>query len=712
MIVALAAAVAALASTAAGTGPLRTAVVVSDSSPLSFERIHQSGATVVRINLAWDQVAPNGSRAPGDFRPTDPADPHYDWTEVDRQVELAVANGLQPLLTVIAAPLWAQKDEPHPTHLGPYPVNSWKPSPPNLASFAHAAATRYSGTFAGLPRVRYWEVWDEPNLSQYLSPQLENDQVVSPDTYRGLVNAFANEVHAVHEDNVVAAGSLSAFSFLTPYGRLGIAPMLFMRRLLCMSAGANPKPTCNKPVSFDAWSHHPWTSGGPTHHASEKDDASLGDLHRMHRLLNAAVRAGHVRSDGPVQFWITEFGWDTRPPDPHPEAAPIALQSRWVAEGLYRAWKEGISLFTWLVLWDRPYPASALQSGLYSLNGDDFRYAVPKPTFSAFRFPFVAYRHGRQVSVWGRTPYGRPGRVAVQQRSGSRWRWLGTFKAGRDGIFKGSVRYRPGPKSSRPARLVTRATSYRDLVVSASPTSYWPLDEKGGTTAEDTMKADNGTYAGNVKLGQRGAVPGGTAIGLDGKTGRVRLGRVANAHSIELWAKSTSLINGAAFSNRNGVHAYTFLGGNGGLAFSYDDYSIFAAPISNGRWHHVVYTYDSATSTGKVYVDGQLSSFAVYPRREGGADASIGYDASLRTYFKGQIDEVAVYPYVLSLDQVRSHYVASGRSIPPAIPSGVLRAVEQRSRIASLPFSLQIPRDRYVLPFGGGGPGFRRLSSR
>jgi hypothetical protein len=697
---------AAAAPSVATAGPLRTAVFASDGAPLTLERIHNAGATVVRINLAWAEVAP-ATLSP-DFRAADPADPAYDWGEVDRQIKAAVAHGLQPLLTVISAPTWAQKDEPHPTHLGPYPINSWRPSPANLASFARAAAIRYGGSFAGLPRVRYWEVWDEPNLSQYLSPQLENNRVVSPDTYRSLVNAFANEAHAVHQDNVVAAGSLSAFSFLTPYGRLGIAPMLFMRRLLCMSTGANPKPTCNQTVSFDAWSHHPWTSGGPTHHASEKDDVSLGDLHEMHRLLNAAIQAGHVRSRVPVQFWITEFGWDTRPPDPHPEAAPIALQSRWVAEALYHAWKEGVSLFTWLVLRDRPYPSSALQSGLYSLNGDDFRDAVPKSTFRAFRFPFVAYRAGKRISLWGRTPYGRAGRVAVQQRTSTRWRWVGAFKAGSDGIFSGQVRYRPLPKRSKPTPSHSRGPStYRDLVVSGAPTSYWRLDERSGSTAEDSVHADSGTFTGGVQLGLRGALPGSTGIGLNGTNARVKLGKVTNAHSVELWVKTRSLSDRAAFSDRNTGHAFLFFGTSGGLTFSFDDYAIRTVAVANGQWHHLVYTYDSTTSTGKVYVDGKLQSFAVYPRREGGADASIGYDASLKTFFKGQVDELAVYPYPLTAEQVRSHYAASGRTITPSVAPGMLRAIEQRSGISSLPFSLQVPPDRYVLPFGGGGPGFR-----
>lgn len=685
---------------AAFGGPLRTAVllIAPTADPLVFQRMHEAGATVVRINLSWQSVAP--ARLPAGFRPADPADPAYNWSKIDREVTLAAEQHLQPLLTVYAPPLWAQKDEPHPTHLGPYPIDSWRPDPAQLRAFAHAAAARYGGAFAALPRVRYWEVWNEPNLSQYLSPQLDRGKVVSPDVYRALVNAFADAAHEVHADNVVAAGSLSAFSFLTPYGRLGIAPMLFMRRLLCMSAGAHPKSTCNETIHFDAWSHHPWTSGGPTHHASEKDDVSFGDLPEMHRLLVAAHQAGHIRSSRTPEFWITEFAWDTRPPDSHPETAPIALQSRWVSEALYRSWKMHIGLFTWLMIWDEIYPGQSLQSGLFFRNGEDFRYAQPKPTFFAFRFPFVAYRRRDRIAVWGETPHGRPSRVAVQQRIAGHWRSAGGFETDRYGVFRGSVPFRRLPKMTAAARPPATA-AYRALVLSAAPSSYWPLDERSGETAADARHADDGRFDGNVRLGVPGAIPGSTAIALDGKTARVRLGAMPNVHSVELWVRSDSRIDGAVFSNRNTVHAYTYLGGNGGLAFSYDDYPIFAGSIAIDRWHHVVYTYDSTTSAGRIYVDGRLSNFAVYPRREGGAAASIGYDATLRAFFKGRIDEVAVYPYPLSPEQVRSHYLASGRRIPSAVPDGMLRAVDLRSGSASLPFSLVRPPDRYVLPFGG-----------
>jgi len=691
-----------LVPAAQASGPIKTGVYVPSAGPLALQRIRDAGATFARINVAWAQVAP--LIRPSGFSPGDPTEPRYHWAPIDAQVKETVAHGLTPYLTVHDAPLWAQKDEPHPTHLGPYPIGSWKPDPAQLDLFAHALALRYSGTVAALPRVRYFEVWNEPNLSQYLSPQLEGGKLVAAEVYPDLVNAFARGAHGVHADNVVVAGSLSAFSFLTPYGRLGIAPLQFMRRMLCMSAGKTPRATCNGTVQVDAFSIHPWTSGGPSHHASEKDDVSLGDLPELRRLLVAAVKAGHIRPKRMPELWITEFAWDTRPPDTHRETTPIALQSRWVAEALHQAWQNDVRVFTWLVLWDQIYPWQPLQSGLFFRNGEDFRFAQPKPTFYAFRFPFVAYRKGNRISVWGRTPPETSGRVAVQQRSANRWRWLGTFQPDRNGIFQGSARYRKPaavhPGSSRPA---SAARAYRDMVVSASPMSYWSLSERGTLTARDAMRHNDGAYTSGIRLGVKGPLPGITAASFNGKSGRVKLGIVSSLHTVELWLKTRTRADAVAFSNRNAFHQFSAVGTYGGLAHSFDGYGIIGEAIGNARWHHLVYTYDSASSTGRLYVDGKLSQFAVYQRSEGAAPASIGYDVDLKQYFSGQIAEVAVYSYVLSPEQVRNHYLASGRRIAPSAATGMLRAVDLSTGAASLPFSLVRPPDRYVLPFGGGG---------
>jgi hypothetical protein len=187
---------------------------------------------------------------------------------------------------------------------------------------------------------------------------------------------------------------------------------------------------------FDTWAMDPYTSGDPEHQANSPDDVSFGDLPRVAALLRAAYRAHHIISPRPPQFWITEFSWDSKPPDPY--GVPLTLETRWVAEAIYRAWVDGISLLSWFQIRDDPNPAG-FQSGLYYGCANGPSCDRPKPILAAFRFPFVAYRQRHNVLVWGRTPWGRPGAVVVEQRKGAGWRRLATVRTDRYGVFTATL---------------------------------------------------------------------------------------------------------------------------------------------------------------------------------------------------------------------------------------------------------------------------------
>ena len=375
--------------------PLDTGVVDPVEFPgpdanAAFARTRSAGATFARLSLDWRDVAP--AQRPSGFDPTDPADPAYRWDAFDTEVKRAAAHDLEPIVDVTNAPVWGKRRD-------------GLANPVDFAEFAHAAATRYDGRFEDLPRVRYWQAWNEPN-----HPGRPALKTVVPAWYRSLVNDFAAAVHGVDPRDDVIAGGCSPFTTSTAVG-----PLLFMRKLFA------------RPVSFDIWSHHPYTSGGPTHHANGGNDVSLGDLPKMAQRLGDAVRTHRVVSQRRVRFWVTEFSWDTNPPDP--KGVPLALQTRWTAEALYRMWAAGVSLVVWYRIRDEPLHTSYYQSGLYFVDNR------PKRTLYAFRFPFVAFAESGKVFVWGRTPAGRPGAVAIEQSSSGRWRKLGTLRSDRYGIF-------------------------------------------------------------------------------------------------------------------------------------------------------------------------------------------------------------------------------------------------------------------------------------
>ena len=394
---------------------------------------------MVRLYLLWRQVAPV---APTD--PENPDDPAYNWGFMDQQVTDAVRGGLDPIVYISGSTPWARG-----AAVGL--PGTW-PSPARLAEFARAAALRYSGTFipAGgtgkLPRVRFWQVWNEPNAGRELAPQRVNHRPVAPAQYRKMVNAFADAVHGVNAGNLVVAGGLEPFSHDSKDIQV-VAPMTFMSDLLCVSLKAPHRKTCSERTRFDIWAHNAYANGGPNWHARNPLDASIGDLPKMHDLLMAAKRAGAIVSRQTPAFWVTEISWDTNPPDP--KGVPMALHERWVAEALYRMYEAGVSAVIWFRLQDDPLRESPYQSGFFTVSGK------AKPSLEAFRFPFVAFRASNRVSVWGRTPLGESGTLIVEQRVGKTWVSLARLRANQSGIFSGSV----APQAATPMRARLLAPS-------------------------------------------------------------------------------------------------------------------------------------------------------------------------------------------------------------------------------------------------------------
>jgi hypothetical protein len=389
-----------------------------------------AGATYVRLEVPWRSIAP--ATPSSAFVATDPTSPEYRWAGIDATVEDAAAAGVTPILDIVGTPDWAYKQSPAGGNAG-------TPNVADLGDFAIALASHYDGLTLGLPAEHVFQVWNEANNSLDLNP-------ASGSTYRAMVNAVADAVHGVDPTNLVVAGSLDPFGHPKSKKQkwYSVAPLAFMRSLLCLSKGAHPHATCSDPVRFDVWSHHPYTFGGPFGHAKLPDDVELGDLPRMRALLQAGVRLHHVVSASPLQFWVTEFGWDTNPPRPH--AASLGLAARWTAESLHQMWLSGVSLVTWFLLEDYPSP-SPYQSGLY-FHSADLATARAKPSLTAFRFPFVAYLQKKTVSVWGRDGTSDREAVTIQRRHGKsgRWRTVAHVMSNSNGIFLAKLRLKATKK--------------------------------------------------------------------------------------------------------------------------------------------------------------------------------------------------------------------------------------------------------------------------
>ena len=409
-----------------------------------------AGGSVWRIVLRWRTVAP--TQPPTRADAADPAWAGYKWESIDRVVKAAAANGLEPLAVLTSAPDWAQGAN-RPAVSSTFRNGAWKPSPAAFGSFAVALAKRYSGSFpdpvdpgAALPRVRHWEPWNEPNLSIEISPQWKRNSgawtPASPETYRRLHNAFYDGVKSVDTRNNVIAGATAPYGDLEA-GSSRMPPVRFWRELLCIRDGKVPQARpCGKRVKFDAISHHPYPIGPPRRRARNPDDVVVPDLTKISRLIAPAVRAGTVKpAKVNKPLWITEISWDSRP---DPDGVSLAQQATYLQGALYVLYQQGADVVTWFNLRDQaptPSYAATYQSGIF-LRGSTPAEDVAKPSHTAFRFPFTAYRTRGVARLWGMAPAG--GTVTIQARQGDRWVTATRLRAAGNRIFSGRLRVGQG----------------------------------------------------------------------------------------------------------------------------------------------------------------------------------------------------------------------------------------------------------------------------
>lgn len=394
--------------------------------------IRSLGGRYVRYELSWAQAEPRwpASRS----NPSDPANPAIHWPSyIDQDVRSASAAGLRVILLIDQAPSWAEgRGRPAGA-----PAGTWRPNGKAFGQFAHAAAVRYSGSYpdplhpgARLPAVRSWIAWNEPNEPSEINPQWQRvkGRIVpaSPDVFRPMVSAFYAQVKKVSRANRVIAGGLAPFGDLPGGPRM--QPMTFLRGLLCLNQSLHS--ACHGVTRFDSIDMHPYSPKDPHWHALSANDVTVPDIYKLNRALAAAQRLHHVAPGGRKSVIVTEFSWDTDPPDPH--GIPLMTQARWLQDGLYVLWQQHVRTILWWRLTDQDPGvhgyAYTYQSGVLFENGK------PKPSATAFRFPFVVHHlsHGRVVA-WGRVP--ASGTLRIQRLVRHQWKTLRSYRVGGNDVF-------------------------------------------------------------------------------------------------------------------------------------------------------------------------------------------------------------------------------------------------------------------------------------
>jgi hypothetical protein len=446
----------------------------------AMAQVKEFGVERIRVTAGWSVLTRGAdSKQRPDFDAADPA--AYEqarWAGLDRAVRLANEHGLAVMIDVgFWAPLWATEDTEASRA-------RTRPDPRAYADFAVAIARRYDGTFVPpapkpdevvepsqdetflesvfepipgprrqeepelgssappvelgpLPRVDVLSLWNEPNHHAFLQPLWQKRKgrkalPASPPVYRAMVHAAYPAVKQYRPDVKVLVGATSSVGDHTGRGHSGIPPLMFIRELACVDRKlrARTRGACAgfAPVPGDGWTHHPYSLATPPGTPSPKalrDDARMGDLPRLTRLLDRLVRNGRL-APALRSVWLTEYGYESRT-YANRQAFGLDEQAVFLSWAEYLAWRNPrVKTYAQFLLRDLPYlgpanpvrrPQGHWESGLLFADG------TPKPMAGSFRVGLHAERRGRRTELWGRVRGIESGATATVERQVGRGRW-------------------------------------------------------------------------------------------------------------------------------------------------------------------------------------------------------------------------------------------------------------------------------------------------
>jgi hypothetical protein len=344
----------------------------------AFATLTSLKVQVLRVNLYWGgnkwAVA---NKKPSDA--TDPGDPAYNWALYDRLVKYATDRNIKVVFSFLFTPSWANGGKAKSVA----PTNA-----KDLQEFAYAAAERYSGLWippswqlnaslgignTALPKVSMWTAWNEPNNPLWLTPQYKKVgktwRVESAYQYAKICNAVYNGVHSTGlgplQGEQVACGVTGPKGNDAPKtARPSVDPLTFLSAAKKFGM-----------KSFDVYAHHPYADKG----SEAPSYKPVGTHARRIQLGNINLLINlETKLYGKKPFWITEYGYQTNPPDKTIFGVSWATQAKDMKDAYAIARKNPrIDMMLWFLVRDEPN-IGGWQSGLATLAGKK------KPSWSTF----------------------------------------------------------------------------------------------------------------------------------------------------------------------------------------------------------------------------------------------------------------------------------------------------------------------------------------
>ena len=207
--------------------------------------------------------------------------------------------------------------------------------------------------------------------------------------------------------------------------------------------------------------------------------------------------------------------------------------------------------------------------------------------------------------------------------------------------------------------------------VGPGPVGYWSFDEGYGTTAHDESgQGNDGTITGAVWKNEEECVSGSCLYfdGTDGTNVSIQPMGSYSKISICTWIKANSLVNEDSDANIDLLsESYHLRFDNSGiLRFYIGTDAVYSSVYSSNvievnKWYNVCGVFDGIGVNPELYLNGVNVSdnqTSGNGNQSSSATSYIGQSISWSGQFHGYIDEVKIYPYARTADQIKQDYSA------------------------------------------------------
>ena len=217
------------------------------------------------------------------------------------------------------------------------------------------------------------------------------------------------------------------------------------------------------------------------------------------------------------------------------------------------------------------------------------------------------------------------------------------------------------------------SSSYEKAVLADSPVGYWRLNEAAGEQfARDASDNGNDLRYNGTSVTEHGASTfQSEGLGTTDFAQNPIFNFPTSTVSLEFWLKTTATNNAAMISYATSEVVITHEDPNGLLLFIAGRGEHTGVKINDGKWHHVVVTWQSSDGAFELYKDGSLA-FRGY-HRQGNSIVNngllvFGQDQRSRGggfvsgwSYPGLLAEAAIYDDILSADRVAAHYLSASK---------------------------------------------------